>query len=105
MIRTIEFGKLKAMMIDYVNQGSDGCYFLRMVGDEPTVNAIWARLSSREARGKPWSSGIEITLPGRNYPEYVALMKGITYKTIPDPTAQRDDRPGPASSPADPGRG
>jgi len=52
------------------------------VGDEPTVNAIWARLSSRETRGKVWSGGVQIQIPGQNYPEYAALMKGVTYKTI-----------------------
>ncbi len=82
MIHMIEFGKLKAMLLDFVDSDSDGCYFLRMVGDEPTVNAIWARLSSRDARGKAWSSGVKILVPGRHYPEHVALMKGVTYKTV-----------------------
>ena len=82
MIYTIEFGKLRAMLLDFVSESRDGCYFLRMVGDEPTVNAIWARLSSRETRGKAWSSGVQIQIPGRTYPEYVALEKAVTYKTV-----------------------
>jgi hypothetical protein len=52
------------------------------VGDEPTVNAIWATLSAKEGRGKKWTSEVHIPIPGRHYPEWVAAQKGVTYRTL-----------------------
>lgn len=81
MMHQICFDKLSAVLLDFVDGGSDGFLYLRMIGPEPTVNAIWARLMSNEARGKKWGSGVQIPIPGRSYPEYVAAQKG-TYRTL-----------------------
>ena len=55
MIHTIKFGLLSAILLDFVDS-NDGFLYLRMVGAETAVNAIWARLSAREHRGKKWGS-------------------------------------------------
>jgi hypothetical protein len=81
VIHTINFGKLSAMLLDFVDS-QDGFLFLRMVGAETAVNAIWARLSAREGRGKKWGSEVSIPLAGRSYPQYVAAQKHVTYRTL-----------------------
>lgn len=81
MIQTIQFNQLAAMCLDFVDH-SDGFFYLRLVGAETTVNAIWARLSAREGRGQKWSSAVSIPLAGRSYPDYVAAAKGVTYRTL-----------------------
>lgn len=77
----ITFGELSAILMDFIDSG-DGLLYLRVVGAEATVNAIWARLVSKEARGKKWGSEVRITIPGRNHPQYVAAVKSITYRTL-----------------------
>lgn len=77
----IRYGKLSAMLLDFVDHG-DGFLFLRLVGPEPVVNAIWAKLSARNPRGKKWSSPVQIPIPGRGYPEYVASQKQVRYRTL-----------------------
>jgi hypothetical protein len=81
VIHTISFNELAAMCLDFVDH-NDGFFYLRLVGTETVVNAIWARLSAREGRGKKWNSTVQITIPGRSYPEYVAAEKGVTYRTL-----------------------
>ena len=81
MIHTIEFKSLSAMMLDFVDQ-NDGLLFLRMAGPEPTVNAIWAKLSAKDSRGKKWGSDVSIPLPGQSYPQYVSAQKHIKYRTL-----------------------
>jgi hypothetical protein len=81
MINTINFNDLSAMLLDFVD-GSDGFLYLRMVGPETTVGAIWAKLSARDGRGQKWGSEVRIPRPGRHYPDYVAAQKHITYRTL-----------------------
>ena len=81
MIGTIQFNELSAMLLDFVDSG-DGFLYLRMVGAETAVGAIWARLSARESRGKKWGSAVSIPVAGRSYPEYVAGQKHINYRTL-----------------------
>ncbi len=81
MISTIQFGLLSTMALDFIDH-SDGFLYLRFVGDEATVNAIWAHLSAKETRGQKWSSAIKITTPGGTIPEYVAAQKRVTYRTL-----------------------
>jgi hypothetical protein len=81
MIRTIVFNELTAICLDFVDHG-DGFFYLRLVGAETTVNAIWARLVGREGRGKKWTSSVQIPLPGRSHPDYVAAAKGVSYRTL-----------------------
>ena len=81
MIHTIEFGTLSTMLIDFVDSG-DGLLYLRMAGNEATVNAVWAVLSSKEHRSKKWSSPVKIPVPGQAYTKGVALQKGVVYKTL-----------------------
>lgn len=78
---TIQFNELSAILLDYVDGGySDGGFlYLRIVGDEPTVNAIWSRLSAREYREKKYESQVQVAIPGRT--EYVAAQKAV-YKTL-----------------------
>ena len=80
---TIQFSELSAILLDYVDSGySDGGFlYLRIVGDEPTVNAIWSRLSAKEYREKKYSSEVRVAVAGRQYPEYVAAQKAV-YKTL-----------------------
>lgn len=81
MLHTITFGALSAILLDFVDHG-DGFLYLRMAGAEPTVNAIWAKLSAKEGRGKKWNSPVQIPLPGQSYPKGVAAQKGTTYRTL-----------------------
>ena len=81
MLHQITFGLLSARVLDFVDH-RDGFLYLRMVGPEVTVNAIWATLSAREGRGKKWTSQVEIAMPGNTYPERVAAQKGVTYRTL-----------------------
>jgi hypothetical protein len=81
MIHTIKFNELAAMLLDFVDS-SDGFLYLRMVGAETAVGAIWAKLSARESRGKKWGSAVSIPVAGRSYPEYVAGQKHVTYRTL-----------------------
>lgn len=77
----IEFGNLSAMLLDFVDH-TDGFLYLRLAGAEPVVNAIWAKLSAREGRGKKWGSEVAIPIPGRSYPQYVTAQKSVTYRTL-----------------------
>lgn len=81
MIHTIQFGLLSAILLDFVDS-RDGFLYLRLVGPETTVNAIWARLAAREYRGQKYSSEVKIPVAGRSYPEYVAQQKHVTYRTL-----------------------
>jgi hypothetical protein len=81
MLYTIQFDTLSAMLLDFVDGPGEGFLYLRIAGAEPTVNAIWARLMAKETRGKKWGSSIQIPIPGRSYPEYVAADKAV-YKTL-----------------------
>lgn len=81
MIHTIKFNELSAMCFDFVDHG-DGFLYLRLVGAETEVNAIWAKLMGREGRGQKWSSAVQIPIPERSYPDYVAAAKGVTYRTL-----------------------
>ena len=80
---TIQFNELSAILLDLVDGSySDGGFlYLRMVGEEPTVNAIWSRLSAREYREKKYESGVQVEIPGRQYAEYLAAQK-VVYKTL-----------------------
>ncbi|MEW5957711.1 MAG: hypothetical protein AB1801_08315 [Chloroflexota bacterium] len=81
MLHTITFNELSAILVDFVDS-SDGFLFLRIIGAEPAVNAIWAKLSGKEGRGKKWASEVSIPIPGRSYPQYVAAQKHVTYRTL-----------------------
>ncbi len=81
MIYTIAFKKLSAMMLDFVDH-NDELLYLRMVGIEPTVNAIWAKLSAKESRGKKWGSDVSIPIDGQSSPQYVTAQKSVTYRTV-----------------------
>jgi hypothetical protein len=81
MRHTINFKELSALLVDFVDAG-DGFLYLRMVGAEPVVNAIWAKLSARDGRGQKWGSEVTIPIPGRSYPQYVAAQKRINYRTL-----------------------
>ena len=61
MLHQITFGLLSALLLDFVDH-RDGFLYLRMVGPEVTVNAIWATLSAREGPGE------EMDQPGRDCP-------------------------------------
>ncbi|MEM7034074.1 MAG: hypothetical protein AAF629_31325 [Chloroflexota bacterium] len=81
MIYQINFETLSAILVDFVDS-QPGFLYLRMVGDESTVNAIWARLSAKEYRGQSYSSMVRISLTGQKSTEYVSAQKGVTYKTL-----------------------
>ncbi len=81
MIGTIIFAEMKCILLDYCGSSNEGVRFLRYVGDETVVNAIWARLVSKETREKAYTSGVTLSLPGQQYPENIALEKW-TYKTL-----------------------
>lgn len=81
MLHTITFGALSAILLDFVDHG-DGFLYLRLAGAEPTVNAIWAKLSAKDGRGKKWNSPVQIQIPGQSYPKWVAAQKGTTYRTL-----------------------
>jgi hypothetical protein len=81
MIYTIKFKELSAMLLDFVDH-TDGFLYLRMVGPETAVNAIWAQLSARDTRGQKWGSEVSIPSPGRSYPQYVTAQKNINYRTL-----------------------
>ncbi len=81
MIHTIKFNKLSAILLDFVDS-YDGFLYLRIVGPETVVGAIWAKLSGKEGRGKKWSSEVSIPLAGQSYPQRVAAQKGVTYRTL-----------------------
>jgi hypothetical protein len=81
VIHTIQFGLLSAILLDFVDS-RDGFLYLRIVGPETTVNAIWARLAAKEHRGQKWGSEVTIPVTGRSYPEYVAQQKHVTYRTL-----------------------
>lgn len=81
MIHTIRFDELSAILLDFVDN-SEGFLYLRMVGAEPAVNAIWARLSGNENRGKKWGSPVSIPVAGRSFPQYVAAQKHVSYRTL-----------------------
>lgn len=80
---TIHFNELSAILLDVVDgsYSEGGFLYLRLVGEEPTVNAIWSRLSAREYREKKYDSGVQVEIPGRQYPEYLAAQK-VVYKTL-----------------------
>ena len=80
---TIQFHDLSAILLDWVDgsYGDGGFWYLRMVGEEPTVNAIWSRLSAKEYREKRYESGVKVVVPGRQYPDTIAAQKGV-YKTL-----------------------
>ena len=80
MFERIEFDSIQAMLLDFVDQG-DGFLYLRMVGEEPSVNAIWARLSARETRTKKYSSHVTIPTSDQTGTVYVAAQKA-RYKTL-----------------------
>ncbi len=52
MIGKIEFNDLSVILVGFVGP-SDGFHYLRMVGPETAVGAIWAKLSAKD-RGKKW---------------------------------------------------
>lgn len=80
MIYKIKFKKLQAVCLDFV-PNNDGFYYLRMVGPETVVNAIWARLSGgNDYRGTSSESGVRIL--GGHREEGASLMKSTKYKTI-----------------------
>lgn len=81
MLYRITFHQLSAILLDFVDS-SDGFLYLRLVGAESTVNAIWARLSAKEGRGKKWTSAVQIPITGQSYPKRVAACKGVTYRTL-----------------------
>lgn len=81
MFYEIHFGKLSALLVDFVDQ-PDGFFYLRMAGAEPTVNAIWAYLSAKDSRRQKWSSAVQIPAPGKSYPHRVAAEKSVTYRTL-----------------------
>ena len=75
----IQFKKLQAVCLDFV-PNQEGLYYLRMVGPETVVNAIWARLSSdNHYRGSLGESGVVILAEQK---EGASLMKSTKYKTI-----------------------
>ncbi len=80
---TIQFHDLSAILLDLVDGSyTDGGFlYLRMVGEEPTVNAIWSRLSARAYREKKYDSGVQVEVPGQQYPEGIAAQK-VVYKTL-----------------------
>lgn len=86
MYHTITYGGLTALLVDFVDH-HDGLLFLRMVGEEPTINAIWARLSARDYRGKKYNSGVTIPRPDSHIPQYVGLQKRTHYKMLRTPLA------------------
>jgi len=77
----LTFEELSVIALDFVDH-QDGFLYLRIVGPETVVNACWARLMSRATRGNKFSSGIEIEMPGRSYPMYVAAQKHVNYRTV-----------------------
>jgi hypothetical protein len=81
MLNTLKFGELETVLIDFIDT-QDGFLYLRFAGAETITGAIWARLSSREDRGKKWDSPIRIPVEGRSYPDHAVCQKGVNYKTI-----------------------
>lgn len=80
MIYTARFKKLTTAVLDFVPD-DDGFYYLRMVGFEIVVNAIWARLSARDSRGPAYSSGVSLC-SGDGYEKGASAGKGVRYRTI-----------------------
>jgi hypothetical protein len=82
-VLTIHFQKLSAILVDLVDSSytEGGFLYLRMVGEEPTINAIWSRLSAREYREKKYQTEVTVEIPGQAYPDRVAAQK-VVYKTL-----------------------
>lgn len=78
MFYEITFATLSAMAVDLVD-ADDGFLFLRIVGEEPTINAIWARLMAKSHREKKYSSGVQIPTGTKSY--RIAAQKAA-YKTL-----------------------
>lgn len=78
---TIEFKKLSTILLDFIDH-NDGFLYLRMVGIEATVNAIWAKLSAKDGRGQKWQSPVSIPNSGNNYSTSVVAQKGVKYRTL-----------------------
>lgn len=76
-MKTIERRGFQSIILSYVADGwSTGTVFLRFLGPENAVSAIWARLSSSEMR-KSGTCGVEID--GSD----VRFEKHVRYVTIP----------------------
>ena len=82
MIGKIKFADMECVLWDYCGSSGEGVKLLRFVGVENIASAIWARLSSKETRDKAYQSGVTLIIPGRSYPESIALSKGWTYRTL-----------------------
>ncbi|MCG3209302.1 MAG: hypothetical protein FOGNACKC_02923 [Anaerolineae bacterium] len=81
MFYEIRFGRLAAMLVDFVDQ-PDGFFYLRLAGPEPTVNAVWAYLAGRDRRRHKWQSEVTIPRSGQAYPLRVLAETGVTYRRL-----------------------
>lgn len=76
----IKFQEMNALALDLISEGGEFLY-LRIAGNEPTVNAIFAYLMAKEHREKSWGSAVEIPTPGQRYNHGIAARKA-PYKSI-----------------------
>jgi hypothetical protein len=69
-------------LLDYID-AKEGFLYLRMVGPETAINAVWARLLNRSYRSDRIGSKVAVKLrTDQDYAEGVAAQRGVRYKTI-----------------------
>lgn len=79
MYATIKMKGVEAICLDLVDN-RDGFLYLRMVGAEVAVNAIWAKLSARDRR--KYGAGVEVHKSGEKYATHINAQKHVTYRTL-----------------------
>lgn len=85
---------VQAILIGLVNNSDSDLLYLRMVGHEVAVNAIWAKLVAYDSRGKAWGSRVRVPTPENKHSESsgVACAKHVSYRTVQNrlPSGQVD---------------
>lgn len=75
---------IQAILTGLVTSDDSDVLYLRMVGYEVAVNAIWAKLVAYDSRGKAWGSRVRVQTPQNKYSESfgIACAKHVTYRTV-----------------------
>ena len=85
---------IQAILTGLVQDEDSEILYLRMVGHEVAVNAIWAKLVAYDSRGKTWDSKVRVPTPQNQYSESfgVACAKHVSYRTVQNrlPSGQVD---------------
>ena len=81
MVGTIKFQEIECLCLEYCGSSHEGVSYLRFVGEETVVMAIWSRLVAKDYREKAYSSEVTLHFPGQEHPENIALQKWV-YKTL-----------------------